>query len=132
MGEMIRADFGSGSERGRVPEDAPKGGEPKKRKWETSHEGAFENSAVVNGTEIDVHFDDEYGDYVLFLPQITLGEESLKKDVPDQLFRISKDPEVAKEIFKKTIEMALEDSDPYRLYVKALDFFQKYDKKLAS
>ena len=77
---------------------------------------------IINGIEIDCHWDDGYRDYVLYLPQIEMGDEATEKGVDDQVFRISDDPEDAKKVFEFAKELAKTEKDIYKVYLMSEDF----------
>jgi len=80
--------------------------------------------AKVNNTiEINLHFDTGYGDFVLYFPQIKIGQND---QVLDQVFRISDNFEEALTIFNKVILLANAGvHDIYQLYLKGVEFTKK-------
>lgn len=85
-------------------------------------EEQFRAKETINGTTIMCHFDGEYNDYVLYFPQINLGEEANEQGVSDQLFRISEDSSVAKQVYEFAKKLAETDKDIYSIFKKTKEF----------
>jgi len=92
-----------------------------------SQEEKYREETEVNGINIIASYDTGYQDYVLYFPQIPVGEESSEKGVHDQLFRIDNNPENAKKVFDYAVKEAKNESDIYELYKKAEKFARSLD-----
>jgi hypothetical protein len=93
-------------------------------------EERFLGQETVNGIEISVGWDDSYGDYTIYLPQISLGEEAHDQGIYDQVIRSTRLGSEARKLFKKAKEMANDCKDSYELYLKLEDYCHnelKYD-----
>lgn len=83
----------------------------------------FHEASTVNGIQISVSWDHGYGDYTIYLPQIDLSE-SRKHGVSDQVLRLTRRPEVAKQVYDKAVELAKTTPDVYELY-KLIEIFSR-------
>lgn len=70
-------------------------------------EGDEEQEGKGVNDEMLVTYDQDYGDYVIFFPNMKTGGEN---EPVDQLMRISEIPEVAKEVFDHNLKVASEKS----------------------
>lgn len=83
-------------------------------------EKPYYEKATVNGVEIIVTwYDDSSKDYEIYFPQIKFGADP---DVYDQVIRISRKPEVAKQVFDYATKLAETESDVYEIYKKVSKF----------
>ena len=82
---------------------------------------AFVGRETVNGVEIVVEWDEGYDDYVIYLPQIELGKE---EGVHDQVIRLTRKPEVAKQIFDFATKEAEKTKNVYNLF-RSVEKFSK-------
>ncbi len=73
----------------------------------------YRDKDIVNGIEISVAFDPYYGDYTIYFPQIEFGVD---EDVPDQVLRISENPDEAKSFFEMAKKLANEGMDMYEIF----------------
>lgn len=80
---------------------------------------SYVGKTTINGVEIIVEWDNDYDDYVVFFPQIDAGKV---EGVFDKLIRITRRPEVAKQIFEYTSELAKTEKDVYKIYKQVEDF----------
>ena len=85
-------------------------------------EKPYREETTVNGVEISIHWDNGYGDYVIYFPQIELGDTAYEKGVSDQVLRISQKPEVAKQVFDYASKLAQTEKDVYEIYKKVDEF----------
>jgi hypothetical protein len=83
---------------------------------------SYSEKATVNGVEISVRWDREYEDYTIYFPQIELGEKASEKGVFDQIIRITRRPEVAKQVFDYASKLAQTESDVYKIFKQVEDF----------
>lgn len=81
----------------------------------------FFGEKEVNGIIINVRWESESQDYEIYFPQIQLGNT---ENVPDQVLRITRDAEVAKKVFDRACELALQEPNVYKLY-KAIQEFSR-------
>lgn len=90
---------------------------------------AFVGSETINGVEIIVEWDERYDDYVIYLPDINLGREAKDQGIYDQVIRITRKPDVAKQVFDYARQLAEKEPDPYKIYKKIEDISQdlEYD-----
>ena len=89
----------------------------------------FREQAVVNGIEINIHWDEGYNDFVIYFPQIEgLSEEAEKQRVPDQVIRSSRRPEDAEQVFDYAKQLAETEKDVYKLYKKVEDYIRVMPK----
>lgn len=77
---------------------------------------AYYETATINGIEIKVGFDSGYDAYTLYFPQISTTND---REVSDQLFIISENPNDASEVFKEAKRLADQGLDVYEIYKKA-------------
>jgi hypothetical protein len=78
---------------------------------------AYNEQTNVNGIDIDVHWDGGYRDYVIYFPQIDLSHAwKNEKNVDDQVLRLTRKPEVAKQVFDFAAKKANEVKNVYDLY----------------
>lgn len=84
----------------------------------------FHNKETVNGIEISVAWSDMDKDYTIYFPQIEFGEAASEKGVHDQIIRIGRRPEAAKQVFEYAANLAQTESDVYALYRKVEDFIR--------
>jgi hypothetical protein len=83
---------------------------------------AFVGRETVNGVEIVVEWDNGYDDYVIYFPQIEIGEAASEKGVHDQVLRITRKPDVAKLVFDYARQLAKKEPDVYKIYKRVEDF----------
>jgi hypothetical protein len=77
----------------------------------------YEEQTNVNGIDIDVHWDNGYRDFVIYFPQIDLSHAWEKeKNVSDQVLRLTRKPEVAKQVFDFAVKKAGEVKNVYDLF----------------
>ncbi len=80
---------------------------------------------TINGIEIEVGWDNGYGDYTIYLPQIEIiGGEAEKRGISDQVLRISENPELAKKVFEFAKGAATQEKDAYDLYNRVEKFIK--------
>lgn len=85
----------------------------------------YHNKETVNGIEISVAWSDMDKDYTIYFPQIDLaGAVSEKTRVYDQIIRIGRQPEAAKQIFEYAANLAQTEPDVYTVYRKVEDFIR--------
>ena len=82
---------------------------------------SFVGRTEVNGIKVVVEWDNGYGDYVVYLPQIHLPEAH-RRGISDQLMRVTRRADVAKQIWDYTIEQAKTAKDVYGLFKKVEAF----------
>lgn len=82
---------------------------------------AFVGREIINGIEIVVEWDKDYDDYVIYLPQIEFGKE---EDIHDQVIRLTRKPEVAKQIFDFATKEAEKTKSVYDLF-RSVEKFSK-------
>jgi hypothetical protein len=83
---------------------------------------AFVGRETVNGVKIVVEWDNGYDDYVIYFPQIEIGEAASEKGIHDQTLRITRKPDVAKVVFDYACQLAKNESDVYKIYKSVEDF----------
>lgn len=74
---------------------------------------SYRDKATIDGTTISVGYDNGYGDYTLYFPQIEMYND---RGVADQVLRVTDDSEKAKEYFEKAKELARDGKDVYDIY----------------
>ena len=78
---------------------------------------SYHEQTTVNGIEISVGWDRGYDDYTIYFPQIELSHAwENEPGVSDQVIRITRKPEVAKQIFDFAAKKAGEVKNVYDLY----------------
>ncbi len=82
---------------------------------------AFVGRETVNGVDIVVKWDEGYDDYVIYLPQIELGKE---EGIYDQVIRLTRKPEVAKQVFDFATKEAEKTKNVYDLF-RSVEKFSK-------
>ena len=82
----------------------------------------YREATTVNGVEISVGWDNGYDDYTIHFPQIQLGEESSEKGVYDQVIRLTRRPEVAKQVFDYAVARAQLTSDLHEIFKKVEEY----------
>ncbi len=88
---------------------------------ERKDQKAYREQTNVRGIDISVGWDRGYDDYTIYFPQIEIGIEG---GVPDQVIRISRKPEIAKQVFNFAAKKAEEAKDVYELY-RAVEKFSR-------
>lgn len=83
---------------------------------------SYNEQTTVNGVEISVGWDSSYDNYAIYFPQIQIGKVASEKGVDDQVLRINRRPEVAKQIFDYASKLAQTESDVYKIYKQTNDF----------
>ena len=104
------------------------GATPEKK---TGPDTSFYEASKVNGTEVSVGWDRIYGDYTIYFPQIEVNEEAHEHGVHDQVIRLTRRPEVAKQVYDKAVELAEQTTDVYELYKQIKTFSRElpYDEE---
>lgn len=83
---------------------------------ETQEEGEqYRESANVNGLQIEAGWDQGYGDYTIYLPQIQVGKEP---GIYDQVVRISEKAADAKNAFAFAKQLAEQGMSPEDIWVE--------------
>lgn len=96
---------------------------PEEKREATVSGEEYRERSIVNGIVISVAFDTMYEDYTIYFPQIRMGgTEAREKGVSDQVIRISANPEIAKKVYDKAVELASATHNVYDLYKKVDDF----------
>lgn len=76
-------------------------------------DASFCGEREVNGVQFNVSWNERDGDYTICLPQVSqFGREA---SIHDRTIHISRDPEMAKKAFVKTIALAEEGKDPRQI-----------------
>ena len=75
----------------------------------------FFEASTVNGIQFNVGWNEMYDDYTIHFPQIDLNEGD-ERGVYDRSIRLTRRPEVAKQIYDKAVELAKTIPDVYELY----------------
>ena len=95
---------------------------PPEAKQERGPDKSYHEATTVNGVEISVGWDNGYDDYTIYFSQIQLGEESSKKGVYDQVIRLTRRPEVAKQVFDYAVARAQLTSDLHEIFKKVEEY----------
>lgn len=95
--------------------------QPEQAEQEQKDRKAYRGQRIINGIDIRVGWDRGYDDYTIYFPQIELGEED---SPPDQVIRITRRPEVAKQVFDFAVEKSKEINDVNKLY-RAVEKFAR-------
>jgi hypothetical protein len=101
--------------------------ESKMQEAQTKEKGldkSYQEKTTVNGVEISIHWDSRYDDYTIYFPQIEIGWAARERGVDDQVIRISRKREVAKQVFDEALKLAQTESDVYEVYKKVEAFSQ--------
>lgn len=96
--------------------------DPKKEGGKEQQGESYHEMAEVNGIDISVGWDQSYGNYTIYFPQIKLGEEVSARGVHDKDIRLTRRPEVAKQIFDYALKEAESTKNVYDLYLKVEAF----------
>lgn len=88
-------------------------------KQEQKDRKAYRGQRIINGIDIRVGWDRGYDDYTIYFPQIELGQED---GPPDQVIRITRRPEVAKQVFDFAVKKSKEINDVNKLYRAVEEF----------
>jgi len=83
---------------------------------------AYREQTTVNGIRINVAWDSGYRDYTLDFPQIDLGYATKNEPGVCQAMRITRNPEIAKQIFDFAVKKAGEINNVYDLYREVKKF----------
>ena len=92
---------------------------------ETTEVSRFQETATVNGIEVNVGWDSREKEYALYLPQIQIGNEQDCHEV----LRLDQSPEIARQIFEKAVELAQNGSDVYEIYQQVSEFEKELPRK---
>jgi hypothetical protein len=82
----------------------------------------YHEATTVNGVDISVGWDNGYNDYTIYFPQIQIDEESSEKGVYDQVIRLTRRPEVAKQVFDYAVVQAKLTSDLHEIFKKVEEY----------
>ncbi len=110
--DMAREEGVSPEEKATLDRMAEKKGDSAQEEIESK---SFVANKTINGVETMVHWDDSYKDYVIYFPQVDLGND---QGVYDQVIRLGDSPEDAKKIFEAACGIAETESDVYKVYKK--------------
>jgi len=92
-----------------------------KEEPEIKMDKSYRQSAEVNGMEFTVYWDTGYDDFCIYFTQIDLAE-ARKRNINDQVIRLTVIPEEAKKVFDFTVKEAENVSDVYDLFKKVEKF----------
>lgn len=89
---------------------------------ESSENQNYSDKTKANGIEMSVAWDDEFGDYTIYFPQIRLNNEATSKGIYDQIIRVSENPDSAKKVFNFAIMQAFQGKPLNDLYKAVLNY----------
>lgn len=90
-----------------------------------SAEEKIHEKETVNGVEISVGWDDGYGDYTIYFPQIDISDEVRERGIADQVIRISESAEDAKKVFEYAKGLAERGESIEVIYKKVEEYIQQ-------
>jgi|GEM_PF-6976488 len=76
----------------------------------------YREQTEVNGVKIEVRWDDTNNDYLIYFPQIDIGDENRERGIYDQVIRMGQDQKSVKEVFEFAKEVAERFGDVYEVY----------------
>lgn len=88
---------------------------------------SYRAKETVNGVQIELYFDPDYNKYVIYFPQIVVGQHN----TPDQLITISQNEDEARTTFEYAKQMAKDGfGTPYNVYHLVLKHLISSDEHL--
>lgn len=99
---------------------------------ENKDTGYYYENTNINGINIIIRWDNGYQGYTIYFPDIKFGGNLVKLyGITDQIIRIGKNKETAKEVFDYACEEAkhVRSGSPYKLYQEVSEFIFNLDEE---